>query len=233
MTTITDALDGRVEAIEELIPAQASAENQLADKDFVNSSIATNTANFKGTYNIVTDLGLTTSATEQQIATALASEISSADDNDYCFVAYPDATDPTQFTKYDRYKYNGSAWVYEYTLNNSSFTAQQWEAINSGITAGLVSKIGTATLTTTAQNLSGAVNELNAKLQIATQNTAGLVYAWEDANGFHIWLSDPNQVNVQTAQNIQGGETYTIRTMDYTETENLSGGLTIEIGEGE
>ena len=69
--------------------------------------------------------------------------------------------------------------------------------------------------------------------QLASKEKAGTVYAWEDANGFHIWLSDPNQVNVQTAQNIQGGETYTVRTMDYTETENLSGGLTIEIGEGE
>ena len=42
-----------ITAINEKIPAQASAENQLADKDFVNSSIATNTANFIGTFTSV------------------------------------------------------------------------------------------------------------------------------------------------------------------------------------
>ena len=42
------------DAIKEVIPEQASSSNKLADKDFVNSSIATNTANFLGTYNIIT-----------------------------------------------------------------------------------------------------------------------------------------------------------------------------------
>lgn len=32
-------------------------------------------------------------------------------------------------------------WEFEYTLNNSSFTAAQWAAINSGITESLVSKL--------------------------------------------------------------------------------------------
>ncbi len=31
------------------VPAQASAQNQLADKAFVNSTVATNTAEFRGT----------------------------------------------------------------------------------------------------------------------------------------------------------------------------------------
>jgi hypothetical protein len=38
------------------IPEQASPSNQLADKDFVNSSISTNTANFIGTFNSVEEL---------------------------------------------------------------------------------------------------------------------------------------------------------------------------------
>ena len=50
-------------------------------------------------------------------------------------------------TAYNRYKatVSGSTvtWAYEYTLNNSSFTAQQWAAINSGITSSLVTQIGT------------------------------------------------------------------------------------------
>lgn len=135
------SLDGRLDSIEGLIPNQASSENPLADQSFVNSSIATNTAFFLGTYNIVTDLGLTTSATEQQIisaiATKLASESITPSNNDYVFVSYPDATVSAQYEKFDRYKYNGSTsdWEYEYTLNNSSFTAEQWAAINSGVTS--------------------------------------------------------------------------------------------------
>ena len=41
------------EVIAPLIPAQASANNQLADKAFVNSSIATATATYRGNYNLV------------------------------------------------------------------------------------------------------------------------------------------------------------------------------------
>ena len=106
-----------------LVPAQATSSNQLADKDFVNSSIATSTATFRGTYNVVTDLHLSTSSTHQQVATALGNTISIADNNDYCFVVIPtyDLT-PTETLQVDRYKYNGSSWSFEYTLNNSGYT---------------------------------------------------------------------------------------------------------------
>ena len=95
------ATTGDVSAIEDLIPAEATSSNQLADKSFVNSSIATNTANFLGTYNIVTDLQLTTSATEQQIASAIATVLSgqTVTNNDYVFVAYPNATVTTEYDK--------------------------------------------------------------------------------------------------------------------------------------
>ena len=124
-----------------LVPAQATINNQLADKDFVNSSIATSTATFRGTYNVVTDLHLSTSATHQQVATALGTIISVADNNDYCFVEIPtsDLT-PTETLQVDRYKYNGSSWSFEYTLNNSGYTSAQWKAINSGITSGKVTQ---------------------------------------------------------------------------------------------
>lgn len=130
----------KIALIQALIPAQASSSNQLADKAFVNSSIATATATFRGTYNLVLDLSLTTSATQQQIAAALATKMAALsitpDTNDYVFVQVPDADDtPTVIARVDRYKYNGSAWAYEYSLNNSGFTAAQWAAINSGITA--------------------------------------------------------------------------------------------------
>ena len=132
-----------IDAIEAKIPAAASAQNKLATEGFVNSSVATNTATYRGAYNLVSDLSLTTAATQEQIATALSGEIATADNNDYCFVQIPvaDAT-PTVIARVDRYKYDGTDWSFEYSLNNSGFTAAQWDALNSGITSGLVTKLG-------------------------------------------------------------------------------------------
>ena len=136
LTGIKNWVLGKLQLITALIPAQASAQNQLADKAFVNSSVATATATFRGTYNLVTDLGLTTSATHAQIATALGNEVSTADNNDYTFVQVPaDDSTPTVIARVERYKFDGTDWSYEYELNNSGFTAAQWAAINSGITA--------------------------------------------------------------------------------------------------
>ena len=116
------ALQTAIDIINGKIPAQATAQNQLADKEFVNSSISTATADFKGTYNSLQEL-------EQVTANA----------NDYAFVV---ATDAAGNTVYKRYKWvEGTGWTFEYDLNNSSFTAAQWAAIQSGITAALVTKL--------------------------------------------------------------------------------------------
>lgn len=119
-----------ISAIEGLIPVQATTTNQLADKSFVNSSIATNTANFIGTFQSVAEL-------EAYSGTLT--------NNDYAFV---ETTDSAGNTFYDRYKYTTSttpaSWQFEYELNNSSFTSNQWASINSGITANDVTLIGTA-----------------------------------------------------------------------------------------
>ena len=123
---ITDVVDG----ISAVIPAQATEQNKLADKNFVNSSISTNTANFIGTFNSVADL-------EAYSGTVT--------NNDYAFVV---GTDSAGNTVYNRYKYTTAttpaSWIFEYALNNSSFTSDQWASINSGITSGDVTAIGTA-----------------------------------------------------------------------------------------
>lgn len=137
-----NTLQGNIDTINGKIPAAASAQNKLVDEQKMNSSIATETATYRGSYNLVTDLHLTISATESDIANALAVAIVAADNNDYCYVQIPVANDkPTEIARVDRYKFNGTVWVLEYTLNNSGFTAAQWDAINSGITSGLVAKL--------------------------------------------------------------------------------------------
>lgn len=162
-----------LQAITDLIPSQASSENKLADKEFVNSSIATATATFRGTYNLVSDLSLTVSATQEQIAAAIATKLAAlsiiADNEDYVFVQIPtaDAT-PTEISRVDRYKYNGTVWAYEWSLNNSSFTAAQWAAINSNITAAAVTKLSNLPdkpVDTASQTLSAA-EQLQARTNI-------------------------------------------------------------------
>ena len=114
-------LQGDVDNIEALIPNQASAQNQLADKNFVNSSITSNTANFLGTYSTLAEI----------------EAIPNPTNNDYAFL---ETTDQAGNTLYDRYKYNATdnEWLFEYELNNSGFSASQWATINSGLTQSSV-----------------------------------------------------------------------------------------------
>lgn len=154
--------ENSISAINGKIPEQASADNQLADKNFVNSSIATNTANFIGTFNSLADLE------------AYSGTITN---NDYAFVI---GTDADGNTIYNRYKYNGTSWVFEYALNNSSFTANQWAAINSGITSTAVGQIATNTgnITSLQNNKLDTTTAANTYL---TQTSAANTYATQAA----------------------------------------------------
>lgn len=118
-----------ITTINSLIPSSTTASNPLTNEDFVNSSIATNTAYFIGTFNSVAELEAYTGTLTN---------------NDYAFVA---TTDTAGNTLYDRYKYNANAetWAFEYELNNSSFTAEQWAAINSGANGQNISAIASNT----------------------------------------------------------------------------------------
>ena len=128
-TNTEDQIAEDVAVIESKIPTQASTINQLADKEFVNSSVATNTANY------ISDDG-------EPFTSVSDLPTSCVTNNDYAFVT---GTDAEGNTYYDRYKatVSGStvSWAKEYRLNNSSFTAVQWAAITSGITAALVGKL--------------------------------------------------------------------------------------------
>ena len=148
-----DEVKGRVAAVEAKVPAQATAQNQLADKAFVNSSIATNTAFY------ISDGGR-----PFQGLADLESYEGALTNNDYAFVVGRDASGNTTYT---RYKWNEATetWAEEYVLNNSSFTAVQWEAISSGITSGLVAKLGALpTAEALAQALAGKATKEEATL---------------------------------------------------------------------
>lgn len=110
--------------------------SSAATANYVNSSVATATANFLGNFTL-TDLGLTYPATDSQIGTALDSYTWPAGvtptNNDYTYIEIQDPQTTGLDDRVERFKFNGSAWVYEYTLNNSSFTSQEKAAIDSGI----------------------------------------------------------------------------------------------------
>lgn len=142
-------LKSQIDEINAKIPEQASSTNQLADKDFVNSSISTSTATFRGTYNSIDDL-----PTE------------GIDNNDYAFVR---TEIQTGLDKYDKYTYNGTEWVFEYSLNNSSFTEAQWKAINSNITEAL-----TLQITTNKNNINDLNTSLNGEINRAKEAESNL-----------------------------------------------------------
>lgn len=146
------ALNVLIDNIKGVIPSQASKDNQLADKVFVNSSIATNTGEFKGTFDTLEELE---AVTPVKI-------------NDYGFV---NSVDSSGNPIYKRYKYTATGWIFEYDLNNSSFTAEQWSAINSGITKEGLETINTKLTSVTEQ----LANEIKTRKQEDSQLSAALV----------------------------------------------------------
>lgn len=115
-------IQNAINTIEAVIPSAASAQNQLADKNYVDSKVSSSTANFVGTYESLAELQAVQNPTN----------------NDYGFVIEKDALGNEY---YDRYKFNGTEWMFEYKVESTSFTADQWAAIQSGITSALVTKL--------------------------------------------------------------------------------------------
>ena len=123
------------QAIAKIVPNTASETNKLADKNFVNSTVGTNTAN----YIYKTESG------GEKVPFSSVAELEAyagtVTNNDYAFVT---GIDENGNAYYDRYKADVNdgvvTWAKEYRLNNSSFTAEQWAAIQSGITAEKVAQ---------------------------------------------------------------------------------------------
>jgi len=146
-------------SIDEKIPAQASSTNQLADKDFVNSSINSSAAFFRGTY------------ADQLALLAVAWQTTDPDaqyyvsNNDYAYVeeivsgsAIGNWNPADHLGEAWRFIYvEGNGWEPQFKVNDTPFTAAQLAAINSGITATLVGEITTLG-NTKADKVTGATN---------------------------------------------------------------------------
>ncbi len=137
---------GEISDINDLIPNQASDTNQLADKAFVNSSVQTATANFRGNWADWADVPTVATDYPADYAGSKTPTV-----NDYLVVQ--DASDYTPDTLEGtwRFKYTGdwdvdgkAGWQPEYQVNETPLTAAQLAALNSGITAGLVANIPAA-----------------------------------------------------------------------------------------
>ena len=122
-----------LEHIDSMIPSTADASNQLADKAFVNSSIANMAANY-----------VTSDASGDNFATKAAllagpyyykGQSYTLTNNDYALVE----SDETKNNATTRYIYDGSQWNFQYIVNDTPFTQAQLDAINSTITSNLVS----------------------------------------------------------------------------------------------
>lgn len=135
----TPTAKGAVTVVRGTSDTSISVPTQKKMEDYVTDVVTTSTANFLGTLDVESDLGLSETATQTQVVTALnayTSWPSTPTKNDYCFVKFDLEQDPGNIDRYDRYKYTtgtNSTWAYEYTLNNSSFSSDQWAAINSKI----------------------------------------------------------------------------------------------------
>lgn len=145
----------QISEIQSVIPATANAQNQLADQGFVNSSIQTATAYFRGDWATWADVP-TDPAQYPADATGNRTPIT----NDYMVVIADEQENGGTW----RYKYTGvwategkSGWQAEYQVNETPFTAAQNAAINSGVTAQAVAdiaanKTAVANLQTSKQN---------------------------------------------------------------------------------
>lgn len=154
-----------ISSINEKIPTQANKTNQLADKSFVNSSI-NNLAAFYITkdsagnpFNTYAELSSATTFYSGGITRVPTR-------NDYCIVL----KDETKNNACTRYSYQGIQWQYQYTVNDTPMTAEQLEAVNSGITADLVNQIST-----NQGSISGISNSLNSLIETVGDSTDGLV----------------------------------------------------------
>lgn len=123
----------QISNIQDIIPNTANPQNQLADQGFVNSSIQTATAYFRGDWATWADV-----PSDPALYPADATGNHTPITNDYMVVIADELENGGTW----RYKYTGlwseqgkDGWRPEYQVNETPLTAAQLAALNSGVTA--------------------------------------------------------------------------------------------------
>ena len=139
-----EAVRQDVENIESYIPSGTSQDNQLTNKDFVNSSI-NNMAAFYISYNANGDAFPTRESLINATTFYSGGQVRVPTQNDYAIVladeSQPvgvDGSYPTTRYSYQGGTYPNGQWDFQYVVNNTSFTQAQVDALNSGITKAIV-----------------------------------------------------------------------------------------------
>lgn len=113
-------------AMESMASQQSNIATMLnqdyATKAYVSGQVQEYAGSFRGTFNTLAEL----------------QETSGNHHNDYAWVK---VTDGDGDNDYDRYKFDGTTWQYEYRLNNTHFTADELAAIRSGMTTAKREKL--------------------------------------------------------------------------------------------
>lgn len=183
LTPIQDAIN----TIEAVIPSAASAQNQLADKSYVDNKVSSSTANFVGTYESLAELQAVQNPTN----------------NDYGFVIEKDALGNEY---YDRYKFNGTEWMFEYKVESTSFTADQWAAIQSGITSALVTKLNALPTAQQINTQLAGKQEKITTVNVNVDNSTGTPSGSASVNGSTLTI---NLSNIKGATNAPDEEDLT------------------------
>lgn len=205
-----------IQTISSKIPVQASASNQLADKDFVNSSVQTATAFFRGNWSnyssIPTDVSL-------YPVDSYGSTTPKA--NDYIVVLdNSDAPNLSVANGTFRYKYTGnwetdgvSGWKYEYTVNETPLTSVQVSALNSGITSELVAKISELEAKLTNNSILQQVYPVGSVYVSTSSVSPSTLFgfgSWEQIKDTFLLAAGDSH----TAGSIGGEETHTLTTQE-------------------
>lgn len=139
-TQVENGLSSRLTNVEGKIPAQASAQNQLADKNYVTDLVSKSAAD-RVTYNQAGDPFPTRNALLTASTFYHAGAVYTPNEHDYALVVADEGA-PSPFTGgQTRFEWNGSTWEYAYGINERPFTSEEQAALDSGITAEKVAKI--------------------------------------------------------------------------------------------
>lgn len=198
-----------VEAIENLIPGEASTQNKLADKGFVNSSIENVAA-----FYITKDAQGNPFSTKAELASATifysGGFVRVPTRNDYAVVLKDETKTITETGENPttRYLYD-NGWQYQYIVNNSGLTAAQWATVNSGMLSSDKTKLSGIESGAEVNVLEGVkvngtdLSVSNKKVEIpnAQRGEFGLIkLGWADESGITL-DSEGNYIKTVTAVN--------------------------------